>query len=112
MIKRTIESNKQREYPIVRFWYTKHAGKTIEEIIDKDLDFFLWTVSSFQNVTPQQAKYFEKKTGKILNPRVIVDVEPYEYIKGDPEEMYTELCKTQDLRGVILKYRGIQTSLF
>lgn len=107
-----IDPNKPREYPIVKFWYTKHAGHTIEEIIDKDLDFFLWSVSSFQNVTPAQAKYFEKKTGKILNEHVIQDVEPYEYVKGDPEEMYMELCRTNDLQEAIMKYRGVQTSLF
>ena len=112
MRQKTIDTHKLREYPIVRFWYTKYSGMTIEEIIDKDIDFFLWVVSSFQNVTPQQAKYFEEKTGKILNPRVIVDVEPYEYVKGDPEEMYMEICHTQDLQSAILKYRGIQTSLF
>ena len=112
MRQKTIDTHKLREYPIVRFWYTKYSGMTIEEIIDKDIDFFLWAVSSFQNVTPQQAKYFEKKTGKVLNPRVIVDVEPYEYVKGDPEEMYMEICNTQNLQSAILKYRGIQTSLF
>ena len=112
MIKRTVDNVKAREYPIVRFWYTKHAGRTIEEIIDKDLDFFLWVVSTFQNVTPRQAEYFTKKTGKTLNPIVIDNVEPYEYVKGDPEEMYAELCSTHNLQETIIKYRGVQTELF
>lgn len=101
-----------REWPIVRWWYTKKKGLTIEETIDKDLDWFCWAVKTFQNVTLSQAKHFEKKTGKKLNPKYIQDVEPYEYKIGDPESLYMELCETQDLAGTLRKYRGEQLSMF
>lgn len=101
-----------REWPIVRWWYTKKKGLTIEETIDKDLDWFCWAVKTFQNVTPQQAEYFEKKTGKKINAKFIQDVEPYEYKTGDPEQLYMELCDTQDLTGTLRKYRGEQLTMF
>ena len=65
-----------------------------------------------QNVTPKQAEYFYQKTGKKLNPKLIQDVEPYEWVRGDTEEMYMEICNTQDLHGTIRKWRGEQGSLF
>lgn len=112
MSHRTINLN-NREYPIVRYWYTKYKGMTIEEIIDKDIDYFRWLVSTFQNITPKQAEYYYLKTGKTLNPVVIQDVEPYEWQEGDPEEsLYMEICKTQDLQGTLNKYRGKQLDLF
>jgi len=108
-----LKKDRQAEWPIVRFWYTRYKGCTIEELIDKHLDFFLWAVSTFQNVTPSQAEYYYKKTGQRLNPAVIQDVEPYEWQKGDPEEdLYMEICRTQDLHGTLHKYRGEQLSLF
>ena len=100
-----------REWPIVKWWYTRKKGLTIEETIDKDLRWFCWAVKEFQNVTPSQAKYCEKKTGKKLPARYIQDVEPYEWQPGDPEQLYMELCETQDLDGTLLKYRGKQLSL-
>jgi hypothetical protein len=100
-----------REWPIVKWWYTRKKGLTIEETIDKDLSWFCWAVKEFQNVTPSQAKYFEEKTGKKLPARYIQDVEPYEWQPGDPEQLYMELCETQDLDGTLLKYRGKQLSL-
>lgn len=107
-----IDKNRFGEWPIVSWWYTKKKGLTIEETIDKDLDWFLWAVCAFQNVTPAQAEYFYKKTGKKLNPKLIQNVEPYEWVKGDTEEMYMEICNTQDLHGTIRKYRGEQLSMF
>lgn len=101
-----------REWPIVRWWYTKKKGLTIEETIDKDLDWFCWAVKTFQNVTPTQAEYFYKKTGKKINAKFIQDVEPYEYKPGDPEQLYMELCDTQDLTGTLRKYRGEQLTIF
>lgn len=100
-----------REWPIVKWWYTRKKGLTIEETIDKDLSWFCWAVKEFQNVTPSQAKYFEEKTGKKLPARYIQDVEPYEWQPGDPEQLYMELCETQNLDGTLLKYRGKQLSL-
>ena len=106
-------NTERREWPIVRYWYTKYKGKTIEEIIDKDVEYFRWLVATFQNVTPQQAEYYHKKTGRSLNPLVIQDVEPYEWQEGDPElSLYEEICKTQDLHGTLRKYRGEQLNLF
>ena len=109
---RKIESNRKGEWPISRFWYTKKKGMTIEEIIDKDLDWFLWAVVTFQNVTPKQAEYFFKRTGKKLNQKLIQDVEPYEWQPGDSEELYIELCDCQDLTKTLRKYRGEQLELF
>ena len=101
-----------REWPIVRWWYIRIKGLTIEETIDKDLSWFYWAVKEFQNVTPSQAKYFEKKTGKKLPARYIQDVEPYEWQPGDSEELYMELCECQDLTKTLRKYRGEQLSMF
>jgi len=64
----TISRDRFGEWPIKFWFYTKHKGKTMEQVIDMDLDWFLWAVTTFQNVTPTQADYFEKKTGKKLNP--------------------------------------------
>lgn len=112
MVVHKIKPDRFGEWPIVKFWYTKKKGQTIEQIIDTDLDWFLWAVTTFQNVTPSQAEYFKKKTGKSLNPILIQDVEPYEYQKGDTEEMYMDICRSQDLHGTIRKYKGEQLSLF
>ena len=94
-----------REYPIKKLWYTRYSGHTIEQLIDKNPGYFVWMVTSFQNVTPAQAKYFTRKTGKVLNKMFIQDVEPYEWQKGDPDGLYMELCDTQDLKGTLEKYR-------
>lgn len=109
---RKIDPNRNYEWPIVRWWYTKKKGMTIEETIDKDVEWFEWAVANFQNVTPQQAQYYLKKTGKKLPPMVIQDVEPYEWMPGDTENLYIELCNSQDLRGTLRKYRGEQLSMF
>jgi hypothetical protein len=101
-----------REWPIVKWWYTRKKGLTIEQTIDKDYHWFCWAVEEFQNVTPRQAEYFKRKTGKSINPKFIQDVEPYEWKTGDPEELYMELCETQDLNGTLRKYRGEQLSMF
>ena len=94
-----------REYPIKKLWYTRYSGHTIEQLIDKNPGYFVWMVTSFQNVTPAQAKYFTRKTGKVLNKMFIQDVEPYEWQKGDPDNLYMELCENQDLEGTLKKYR-------
>ena len=107
-----IQSPRNNEYPIVRFWYTKHAGRTIEEIIDREPSFIEWAIKCFQNVTPAQAAYFEKKTGKAIPDICIQDVEPYEWVEGDTEQMYIDICKSQDLGGTLQKYRGVQLNLF
>ena len=109
---RTLKSDRFGEWPIVRWWYTKKKGQTIEETIDNDLDWFLWAVTEFQNVTPHQAEYFHKKTGMRLNPIVIQNVEPYNYEPGDPEPLYMDICTSQNLESVLLKYRGKQLDLF
>lgn len=101
------------EYPIVKFWYTKHAGWTIEELIDKDVTFFEWVVKTFQDVTPKQAEYYYKKTGKKVPEECIRDVEPYLWEKPDGElEPYMTICKTNDLQGALLRFRGHQYNLF
>ena len=101
-----------REWPIVRFWYTKKKGKTIEEIIDTDVDWLNWAIKEFQNLTPKQAKYYELKTKKKLNPKYIQDVEPYEWKNGDPDNLYMDLCNNQDLRYTLRKWRGEQLNIF
>lgn len=107
-----LNPNRNFEWPITHFWYTKKKNQTIEHIIDTDVSFFEWAVSNFQNVTPEQAKYYYWKTGRKIDPRVIQDVEPYNHDKNDPDEMYMELCRCQDLDKVIKKYRVIQLELF
>lgn len=104
--------NRSYEWPVTMMWYTKKAGKTIEEIIDSDVDFFIWMVETFQNVTPKQAEYFKRKYKVEVPSQFIQNVEPYEWKEGDPELLYTEICKSQDLQSSIKKYRGIQLSLF
>lgn len=108
----TLTKDRNGEYPITRFWYTKQAGRTIEEIIDRDPSFMEWAISTFQNVTPSQAAYFEKKTHKSIPLECIQDVRPYEWQDGDSEEMYMDLCRTLNLDKTILKYRGVQLNLF
>ena len=107
-----IPVQRNSEWPIKKFWYTKKKGQTIEHIIDTDISFFEWAVKTFQNVTPQQAAYYKNKTGHTLNPRVIQDVEPYEWIPGDNDKLYEELCETQDLPSALRKWRGEMNSLF
>ncbi len=46
--------NRRNKYPIIRLWYTKYRGLTVEELIDKYIDFFNWMVSEFQDVTSSQ----------------------------------------------------------
>jgi hypothetical protein len=113
-VKQTIKlkPNRRSEYPISRFWYTKHAGRTIEEIIDREPSFIEWAIKNFQNVTPSQAIYFEKKTGKSIPDICIQDVKPYEWVEGDTEQLYIDLCESQDLEGTLFKHRGIQLNLF
>lgn len=101
-----------REYPITKFWYTRCKGKTIEEAIDSNLDYFEWLLKTFQDVTPKQALYYKQKTGKVIPREWIRDVEPYEWQKGDPEKMYIELCECNDLEYILKKYRSQQTELF
>ena len=105
-------SNHPHEYPIVRYWYTKHKGQTIEEIIRKDPEYFEWCVNTFQDVTPGQARYYKEITGKEVPHEYIQDVPPYEWIPGDPDKLYMELCTTKNLEEMILKYRGLQMDLF
>lgn len=108
-----LKPNRRSEYPIVRFWYTKQSGRTIEEIIDREPSFIEWVVSTFQNLTPQQASYFKKKTGKLIPDECIQDVKPYEYKEGDPMELYMELCDSgKSLNEILHKYRGVQLNLF
>lgn len=108
-----LASNRRYEWPIVRFWYTRKEGQTIEEIINSDVMFFEWAVSHFQNVTPKQAALYKQVTGKVVPKEAIQDVEPYEWQKGDPDRLYTTLCDTQDLETTIYRFRGSeQLSLF
>lgn len=105
--------NHPHEYPIVRFWYTKHKGWTIEKLIDFDVSFFEWVVRTFQDVTPAQADYYEKRTGHKIPQVCIRNVKPYEWAPPDGEmEPYMTICKTNDLEGTLLHYRGHQYSLF
>ena len=97
--------NHRNEYPIAFFWYTKKKGQTIEQIIDTDPSFFEWAVSVFQLVTPSQAMHYTRKTGRKIDPCLIMNAEPYTWQKGDPEQMYMELCEVCDLGSVISKYR-------
>lgn len=107
-----ITDKHHHEWPVVMMWYTKQAGHTIEEIIDRDISFFEWMVRTFQMITPKQADYYRMRTGKTIPAGYIQDVTPYQWEKGDPEKLYMEICDTQDLEGTLLKYRGKQLNLF
>lgn len=106
------EMEEHREYPIVRLWYTKCKGKTIEEIIDHNLSFFEWMLNTFQDITPSQANYYERATGKKVKKEYIRDVIPYNYEKGDSDKLYMELCKTYNLEDTLKRYRSNQLNLF
>lgn len=108
-----ISPDHRHEYPIEKFWYTKHCGHSIEYIIDHDITFFEWAVRVFQDVTPSQAEYYHKKTGKKIPRSIVKAVPPYVWEPGDPEPLYSELCRTQDLESVLFKWRkGGQLELF
>lgn len=77
------------EYPITKFWYSRKAGQTIEEIIDTDPRWFIWAVTQFLNVTPDQASYFEQKYGMELPDNVIQDVKPYDPDSGEKYVPFT-----------------------
>lgn len=94
-----------REWPITKFWYTKYKGKTIEWIIDHDPSYLCWCIKTFQNITPSQAQYFKNRWNKEIRSEFIQDVEPYEWQKGDPDNLYMELCENQDLERTLKKYR-------
>lgn len=102
----------RHEYPIVSFWYTKYKGRTIEWIIDHDPEYFIWMVKTFQDVTPSQAEYFFSIHKRRIKDEYIQDVEPYEWVKGDPVELYEELCITRDLESAINKWRVRENRLF
>lgn len=109
-----LVKNRRHEYPIVRLWYTKREGWTIEELIRNDITFFEWLVSNFQDVTPAQAQFYKRLTKKELPSEVIKDVTPYEWKNGDPECLYSEVCRSGDLDSSILKHRpgSSQLSIF
>ena len=83
------------ESPVVKMWYGKMAGRTIEEIIDTKPDYFIWMVEQFQDITVDQARYFKEKYGMELPPDVIApsDTIPYEHTKDSPEGEYIDICK-------------------
>lgn len=95
----------RHEYPIAFFWYTKYKGKTIEWIIDHDPEYLCWCIKTFQDITPAQAQYFKNRWHKEIRSEFIQDVKPYEWQKGDSDNLYMELCETRDLEGTLKKYR-------
>lgn len=107
-----IKENHPHEWPVTMLWYTKQAGHTIEEIIDRDVTFFEWIVKTFQLVTPKQAEYYKLRTHREIPKEYIQDVTPYEWQKGDPDQLYMELCKSQNLESTLLRFRGHQFELF
>lgn len=92
-----------REFPIKRFWYGKGAAyKNIEELMEKNPGWFIWAVETFQDLTLQQAEHFKEVYGMDLPKDVICSQKlldmvnngkPYEYQKGDNEEVYKNLCR-------------------
>ena len=99
-----------REFPIRRFWYGKGAQfSTMEELIEKRPGWFIWAVETFQDVTEEQAEYFYKvykmrlPKEVICSPQLLNEInegKPYEFSRGDDEEVYKDLCrKYADRRG-------------
>lgn len=92
-----------REFPIKRFWYGKGAAyKSIEELMEKNSSWFIWAVETFQDLTPQQAEHFKEVYGMDLPSNLITSQElldeinngePYEWKKGDSEDVYKDLCR-------------------
>ena len=92
-----------REPPIKFFWYGKGAAySSIEELMEKNPRWFIWAVESFQDLSPDQAQHFREVYGMDLPKEVITSQElleeingglPYEYKKGDSEEVYKDLCR-------------------
>ena len=92
-----------REFPIQKFWYGKGAAcKDMEELIEKNVNWFIWAVENFQDVTPKQAQHF-KEVWKMDLPRQVITSQklldeinnglPYEHKKKDTEDVYKELCR-------------------
>lgn len=84
------------EYPITRFWYGKGAQyDSIEELIEKDKDYFLWCVKAFQDVTMEQAEHYFKWWGEYLPDEVIAPegTVPYSHTKQDQGVFYGKLCE-------------------
>lgn len=92
-----------REFPIKKFWYGKGAAyRDIEELMEKNSGWFIWAVERFQDLTPKQAEHFKEVYGMELPKELICSQkildklnggEPYEYKKGDSEEVYKNLCR-------------------
>lgn len=92
-----------REFPIKKFWYGKGAAcRDIEELMEKKPRWFIWAVERFQDLSPAQAAHFKEVYGMELPKEVITSQElldeingglPYEYKKGDTEEVYKDICK-------------------
>lgn len=101
-----------REYPIKKLWYTRHKGKTIEEVADCDLSYLCWMIKTFQDITPAQAQYIKDKYNLKVKDEYVKDVRPYEYVKGDTLKMYEDLCLMYDIDKWEHKWRVVQGELF
>ena len=99
----------QRRYLDKDGWTLKAAAKAI-------FDFNQAIIDEIHDVVPAikpQAAYYEKKTGRKIPERCIRDVTPYEWVSGDGEmEPYMTICKTGDLEGTLLRFRGHQFDMF
>lgn len=92
-----------REFPIKKFWYGKGAAyRDIEELMEKNPGWFIWAVETFQDLTPSQASHFEEVYGmelpeSVVCPQHLLDEIngglPYEFKKGDSEDIYKDLCR-------------------
>lgn len=92
-----------REFPIKKFWYGKGAAyRDIEELMEKNPGWFIWAVETFQDLTPVQAQHFFEFYGMDLPLEVVTRQElldeingglPYEFKKGDSEDIYKDLCR-------------------
>ena len=100
-----IIKNHPREWPVTMMWYTKHAGQTIERIIDTDLPYFEWMVRTFLMVTPDQAEYYKHVTGNDIPKDYVMNVEPYSWQKGDPEDLYIDICRHGNIDFWLEQYR-------
>lgn len=92
-----------REFPIKKFWYGKGAAyRDINELMEKNSRWFIWAVETFQDLTPEQAEHFKEVYGMELPSELVCSQElldeinngkPYEFKKGDSEDVYKELCR-------------------
>lgn len=69
-----------RKGPWKTFPFGKYKGRSVLDIIDEDLQYVMFTVKQFLNLSPRQAEYFYNKTGVDIPEEFIVEDSPEKVI--------------------------------